>query len=76
MLSVGDKAPDFTLSDERGGRFKLSANKGKPTVLEFYCEDDSGGCVTENQEFSALAPAFDKLGVRTRAEEAAGRASA
>jgi peroxiredoxin Q/BCP len=63
MLSVGDKAPDFTLPDHRGGRFKLSANRGKPVVLEFYCEDDSGGCVIENQEFSALVPAFDKLGV-------------
>ena len=64
MLSVGDKAPDFSLSDDRGGRFKLSANKGKPVVLEFYCEDDSGGCVTENQEFSALAPEFKKAGAQ------------
>jgi peroxiredoxin Q/BCP len=62
MLSVGDKAPDFTLNDDRGGQFKLSAGKGKPVVLEFYCEDDSGGCVIENQEFSALAPAFKKAG--------------
>ena len=62
MLSVGDQAPDFTLPDDRGGKFKLSASKGKPVVLEFYCEDDSGGCVTENQEFSALAPEFKKAG--------------
>ena len=62
MLSVGDKAPDFTLPDDRGGQFKLSANKGKPVVLEFYCEDDSGGCVIENQEFSALVPEFRKVG--------------
>ena len=62
MLSIGDPAPDFALSDDRGGRFKLSAVKGKPVVLEFYCEDDSGGCVIENQEFSALAPAFKKAG--------------
>lgn len=32
-------------------------------VLEFYCEDDSGGCVIENAEFSALAPEFETLGV-------------
>lgn len=62
MLSVGDTAPDFALPDDRGGTFKLSAGKGKPVVLEFYCEDDSGGCVIENQEFSTLAPAFKKAG--------------
>lgn len=67
MLSVGDKAPDFTLPDERGGRFTLSAKTGRPVVLEFYCEDDSGGCVTENQEFSALAPQFAKLGAELAA---------
>ena len=62
MLSVGDSAPDFTLPDERSGTFRLSALKGKPVVLEFYCEDDSGGCVIENQEFSALAAEFKKRG--------------
>lgn len=63
LLAVGDKAPDFALPDDRGGTFKLSAHRSGPAVLEFYCEDDSGGCVTENQEFSALAPEFAKLGV-------------
>ena len=62
-LPEGQPAPDFTLPDERGGTFKLSAERGHPVVLEFYCEDDSGGCVIENQEFSALKPEFDKLGV-------------
>lgn len=63
MLAEGQTAPDFTLPDERGGTFKLSAERGHPVVLEFYCEDDSGGCVTENQEFSELMPEFGKLGV-------------
>ncbi len=62
MLEVGEAAPDFTLPDDRGGSFKLSKQRGKPVVVEFYCEDDSGGCVTENQEFSALVPEFHKLG--------------
>src|SRR5437870_5512667 len=63
MLEVGDKAPDFTLPDERGGRFRLSDHKGKPVVVEFYCEDDTEGCMIENKEFSELAPAFESLGV-------------
>ena len=62
MLEIGEAAPDFSLPDDRGGSFSLAAQRGKPVVLEFYCEDDSGGCVTENQEFSALAPEFRKLG--------------
>ena len=62
-LEVGQAAPDFSLPDDRGGSFRLSQHRGKPVVVEFYCEDDSGGCVTENQEFSALVPEFEKLGV-------------
>ena len=62
MLEPGDTAPDFTLPDDRGGTFRLRDHRGKPVVLEFYCEDDSGGCVIENEEFSALAPAFEKAG--------------
>jgi peroxiredoxin Q/BCP len=62
MLEPCQAAPDFTLADDRGGTFKLSAHRGKPVVLEFYCEDDSGGCVIENQEFSALVPEFAAAG--------------
>ncbi len=62
MLEVGRAAPDFSLIDDRGGRFALAAKRGRPVVLAFYCEDDSGGCVLENQEFSALAPEFERAG--------------
>ena len=63
MLEIGQKAPDFTLPDDRGGTFRLSAHRGKPVVVEFYCEDGTEGCEIENREFSALAPEFSKLGV-------------
>ena len=63
MLDIGQNAPDFTLPDDRGGSFKLSAHRGKPVVVEFYCEDGTEGCEIENREFSALAPEFRKLGV-------------
>ncbi|MBL8596690.1 MAG: peroxiredoxin [Devosia sp.] len=63
MLEIGQRAPDFTLPDDRGGSFKLSAHRGKPVVVEFYCEDGTEGCEIENREFSALAPAFRELGV-------------
>ena len=63
-LEAGTAAPDFTLPDDRGGSFSLKQHRGQPVVLEFYCEDDSGGCVIENQEFSALAPEFEDARVK------------
>lgn len=64
MLEIGQTAPDFTLPDDRGGSFRLSAHRGKPVVLEFYCEDGTEGCEIENREFSALSAEFGKLGVQ------------
>ena len=39
MLSVGDKAPQFTLNDADGNKVKLSDFKGKKVVLYFYPKD-------------------------------------
>lgn len=36
MLTVGDKAPDFTLPSHLGGRVSLSDYKGKTVVLAFF----------------------------------------
>jgi len=63
MLEIGQKAPDFTLPDNRGGSFRLSDHRGHPVVVEFYCEDGSEGCEIENREFSELVPQFETLGV-------------
>ncbi len=63
MLEIGQRAPDFSLPDNRGGSFKLSDHRGKPVVIEFYCEDGTQGCEIENREFSALSGEFSKLGV-------------
>jgi len=61
-LKPGDSAPDFTLPRDDGSTVTLSALRGRPVVLFFYPEDDSGGCTDENQEFSALAPDFAARG--------------
>ena len=63
-LREGDNAPDFLLPLDDGSSFQLSAERGRPVVLYFYPEDDSGGCVDENLEFSELADAFAALGAR------------
>jgi len=61
-LQPGDPAPDFTLPRDDGSSFTLSAERGKPVVIFFYPEDDSGGCVDENVEFSDLSAQFAARG--------------
>ena len=57
-LKPGDPAPDFVLHRDDGTSLGKADLIGNPVVLFFYPEDDSGGCVDENQEFSALSDAF------------------
>ena len=47
MLSEGDKAPAFTLPDQRGEKVKLSDFKGETVVLYFYPRADTPGCTTQ-----------------------------
>lgn len=61
-LKQGEPAPDFSLALDDGTTLTRADLKGRPTVLFFYPEDDSGGCVDENQEFSALAAEFSARG--------------
>lgn len=61
-LEEGAPAPDFTLPLDDGSSFTLSAQRGRPVVLYFYPQDDSGGCVDENREFSELAEEFARRG--------------
>ena len=46
-LEPGDKAPDFTLSDQEGNPVSLSELRGKPVVLYFYPKADTPGCTTQ-----------------------------
>ncbi|HTM76394.1 MAG TPA: peroxiredoxin [Devosia sp.] len=64
ILPEGNPAPDFTLPLDDGTSFTLSAHRGAPVVLYFYPQDDSGGCVNENQEFSALSAQFAQHGAK------------
>ena len=51
-VAVGDRAPDFELSDAAGRRVKLSAFRGqKAVVLYFYPKDDTPGCTKEACSF-------------------------
>ena len=59
---VGDALPDIALETPDGGSVKPSDFKGRKLVLFFYPKDDTPGCTTENIDFSALAPEFEKAG--------------
>ena len=59
---AGDAAPDFSLPSDSGGTLALSAFAGRKLVLYFYPKDDTPGCTTEAQQFSALAGEFAAIG--------------
>lgn len=59
---VGDTLPDLALTAPDGSSVKPSDFAGQKLVLYFYPKDDTPGCTTENQDFSALAPDFAKAG--------------
>jgi len=61
-LKSGDAIPDFSLACDTGQIVTPSTLRGKPAVIYFYPEDDSGGCVDENVEFSALLAEFADRG--------------
>lgn len=47
-FTVGDKAPLFTLSDEKGRQVDVESFQGKqPVVLIFYPGDDTPGCTRQ-----------------------------
>src|SRR5215218_5726934 len=46
-LQAGDKAPEFTGTDQDGTNVSLKDFKGKKVVLYFYPEDDTPGCTEQ-----------------------------
>jgi thioredoxin-dependent peroxiredoxin len=47
-VTVGTKAPDFSLPDQSGTGVNLKSLKGKAVVLYFYPKDDTPGCTKES----------------------------
>ncbi len=63
-IEAGTPAPDFTLTDDRGGKVKLSALKGSPVVLYFYPRDDTPGCTKEACSFRDRHAELTKAGAK------------
>ncbi|HII85775.1 TPA: peroxiredoxin [Candidatus Bathyarchaeota archaeon] len=62
-LKVGDNAPDFSLTDERGFPVSLKNYLGKKTViLYFYPKDFTPGCTKEACSFRDEYKAFEAKG--------------
>ena len=61
-LSIGDKAPDFTMPTDGAGTVSLAALKGKKVILYFYPKDDTPGCTTEACTYRDEHSAFQKKG--------------
>ena len=61
-ISVGEKAPDFTMPTDGDGNISLSKLHGKPVVLYFYPKDDTSGCTAEACGFRDSFPDYGKTG--------------
>jgi len=60
-LTVGSKAPAFSLPNQDDKTVKLADLKGRWVVLYFYPKDDTPGCTTEACDFTDGLKDFEKL---------------
>jgi peroxiredoxin Q/BCP len=64
VLSEGDKAPDFSLPDQRGDQVRLSDLRGETVVLYFYPRADTPGCTTQACGVRDRRADYEKAGAR------------
>jgi thioredoxin-dependent peroxiredoxin len=62
-IRIGQQAPDFTLPDDDGGQFTLSAQSGQRTLLVFYPGDDTPVCTRQLCDYRDGIETFADLGV-------------
>ncbi|HBF1599344.1 TPA: thioredoxin-dependent thiol peroxidase [Clostridioides difficile] len=60
MLSIGTKAPEFTLEDKDGNKVSMSDFKGKKVVVYFYPKDNTPGCTRKACAFRNAYDGFKK----------------
>jgi thioredoxin-dependent peroxiredoxin len=60
-LTIGKKAPDFSLKNQDGETVKLGDFKGSWLVLYFYPKDDTPGCTVEACDFTAGIKGFEGM---------------
>ena len=62
MLTVGTKAPEFSLPDQNGVLHSLKEFAGKKVILYFYPKDNTPGCTKQACGFSERQPQFQEKG--------------
>lgn len=61
-LTIGAKAPNFSLVSQEGKKYSLADFKGKKIVLYFYPKDDTSGCTKEACSFRDNLTALKRKG--------------
>ncbi|HAT4374060.1 TPA: thioredoxin-dependent thiol peroxidase [Clostridioides difficile] len=64
MLSIGTKAPEFTLEDKDGNKVSISDFKGKKVAVYFYPKDNTPGCTRQACAFRNAYDGFKKEDVQ------------
>ncbi|MCQ4619471.1 thioredoxin-dependent thiol peroxidase [Corynebacterium genitalium ATCC 33030] len=62
-LTPGDKAPDFTLTNDKGDTVSLSDYAGQRVIVYFYPKANTPGCTTEACDFSENLSQFNDASV-------------
>ncbi|HEV2766884.1 MAG TPA: thioredoxin-dependent thiol peroxidase [Acidimicrobiales bacterium] len=73
MLEAGDRAPAFTLPDQRGEKVRLTDFRGRKVLVFFYPKANTPGCTTQACALRDAAPDLGDvavLGVSPDAPEA------
>lgn len=60
MVTVGSKAPAFSLPNQDEVEISLRDLAGKWVVLYFYPKDNTPGCTTEACDFTQAVPVFEE----------------
>ncbi len=63
QLQAGDKAPDFSLTDQNGKTVNLSEFRGKRLLVYFYPKADTSGCTKHACNVRDASPDFAELNV-------------
>lgn len=66
-LSVGERAPDFTLPGTGGQNYSLRDYAGRPVVLVFYPGDDTPVCTKQLNNYNDGLAQFTELGAQVLA---------
>jgi len=58
-MEVGERIPEFTLTDQNGNNFNVRNYLGRKLVIYFYPKDESGVCTKEACAFRDSYTAFE-----------------